>query len=112
MYVNGIPMLTSIDKSVRYRIVVPLENRTRDELYNAIDKIFCHYNAAHFTVAEINCDQEFRPLMEQVADDLNITMNYATTDEHVPEAERNNRTLQERIRATYHNLPYKAIALC
>jgi hypothetical protein len=28
---------------------------------------------------------------------------------HVPEAERNNRMIEERIRATYHNLPYKAI---
>jgi hypothetical protein len=27
----------------------------------------------------------------------------------VPEAERNNRTIGERIRTTYHNLPYKAI---
>jgi len=30
------------------------------------------------------------------------------TDEHVPEAERNNRTIQERIRATYHHLPCTA----
>ncbi|MGC9237926.1 MAG: hypothetical protein ACP5GF_13725, partial [Thiomonas sp.] len=36
-------------------------------------------------------------------------MNYTTTDEHVPEAERNNQTIAERIRCAYHNLPYKAI---
>jgi hypothetical protein len=35
-----------------------------------------------------------------------VEMNYATAGEHVPEAERNNRTIQEHIRATYHNLPY------
>ena len=109
MYVNGIPMLTSLDKTIRYRAVIPIENRTRDELYAGVDKIFRHYNKANFTVTEINCDQEFRPLMEQVSDDLNIVMNYATTDEHVPEAERNNRTLQECVRATYHNLPYKSM---
>ncbi|MGL5918789.1 MAG: hypothetical protein ACRCYM_06045, partial [Cetobacterium sp.] len=38
-----------------------------------------------------------------------IEMNYATTDEHVPEAERNNRTIKERIRATFHNMPFKRI---
>ena len=37
-------------------------------------------------------------------------MNYATTDKHIPEAKQNNCTLQERIRAKYHNLPYKAMA--
>jgi hypothetical protein len=40
---------------------------------------------------------------------FNIEMNYATAGEHEPEAERNNRTVQERIRATYHNLPYAMI---
>ena len=59
MYINGIPMLTSIDKSVHYRIVVPIENRTHKELYTAIDKIFRRYNKAIFTITEINCDQEF-----------------------------------------------------
>jgi hypothetical protein len=47
--------------------------------------------------------------MDTVAGRLDITMNYATASEHVPEAERNNRTIQERIRATYHNLPYAMI---
>jgi hypothetical protein len=42
-------------------------------------------------------------MMDRVSDELNIEMNYATADEHVAEAERNNRTTQERIRATYHN---------
>ncbi|MGC8528515.1 hypothetical protein, partial [Acidiphilium sp.] len=37
-------------------------------------------------------------------------MNYTTTDEHVPEAERNNRTIAERIRCAYPNLPYKGIS--
>jgi hypothetical protein len=47
--------------------------------------------------------------MNKVSDNLNVEMNYTTKGEHVPEAERNNRTIGERIRATYHNLPYKAI---
>jgi len=47
--------------------------------------------------------------MGPVADELSVEMNYTTTDEHVPEAERNNRTIQERIHATYHHLPYAMI---
>jgi hypothetical protein len=35
-----------------------------------------------------------------------IKVNYATANEHVPRAERNNRTIQERVRAAYHRLPY------
>jgi hypothetical protein len=40
---------------------------------------------------------------------MNSEMNYATADGHVPDAKRSNRTIQERIRAAYHNLPYSVI---
>ena len=36
-------------------------------------------------------------------------MNYTNAGDHVPEAERNNRALQERVQTTYHRLPYRAI---
>jgi hypothetical protein len=36
-------------------------------------------------------------------------MNFTNAQDHVPEAERNNHTIKERIRAAYHRLPYKAI---
>ena len=35
-----------------------------------------------------------------------IRVNYASAQEHVPRAERNNRTIKERIRSTFHRLPY------
>ena len=44
--------------------------------------------------------------MDEVKDELDVDMNYTSQGEHVPEAERNNRTIGERIRAAYHNLPY------
>jgi hypothetical protein len=47
--------------------------------------------------------------MNKVEDNLEIEMNYASKGEQVPEAEPNNCTIGERVRATYHNFPYKAI---
>ena len=47
--------------------------------------------------------------MEKVEEDLNVDMNFTNTQDHVPEAERNNQTIKERIWAAYHRLPYKAI---
>ena len=57
----------------------------------------------------IHCDHEYKPMMEKVKDDLDIDMNLTNTDDHVPKAKCNNRTIQERIRAMFHRLPYKAI---
>jgi hypothetical protein len=48
-------------------------------------------------------------MMEKVEDDLDVDMNFTNAQDHVPEAERNNQTIKERIRSAYHRLPYKAI---
>ncbi len=48
-------------------------------------------------------------MMTKVNNDMDIEMNYANPQDHVPEAERNNRTIKERFRTMYHQLPYKAI---
>ena len=109
MYVCGLPMFTCIDRSPKYRACVPLNNRSADELYRALDVVLRRYNQAGFEVKTIHCDNEFKPLMNKVYDDLKVTMNYTSADEHVPEAERNNRTIAERYRATFHDLPYKMI---
>jgi hypothetical protein len=42
-------------------------------------------------------------------DDFGINMNFANPQEHVPEAKSNNRVIKERVRATFHLLPYKQI---
>ena len=42
-------------------------------------------------------------------DELNVEMEYSAPQAHVGEAERNNRTIQERVRAAYHRLPYAAL---
>ena len=109
MFICGLPMFTCIDRSIKYRSVVPLKNRRSKELYRALDVVFRVYNAAGFTITEIHCDQEFKHQMDLIYDNLDITMNYTTTGDHVPEAERNNRTLKERIRAAFHNLPFHAM---
>eukprot|EP00957_Ditylum_brightwellii_P063747 4837013-Ditylum_brightwellii.AAC.1 len=33
-------------------------------------------------------------------------MNYASAQEHVPRAERNNRTIKEQVRWEYHRSPF------
>jgi hypothetical protein len=49
--------------------------------------------------------------MEKAKDDLDVNMNFTNAQDHVPEAEPNNRTIKERIQAAYHRLPYKATPL-
>ena len=76
-YVNGMPMLNDIDKTVRYRKVVPLEDRTAKSLYKGIDTVLHNYNKANIQIKAICCNNEFRTLMDKVADEMDIKMEYA-----------------------------------
>ena len=109
MFINNVVIFTSIDTAVRYRMCVILRNRTKEALYEAIDKVLREYNHAQFTIKTIYCDGEFKPVFDPVKDDMEVHMNYATPGEHEPTAERNNQTLKGLFRTQYHRMVYKAI---
>ena len=109
MYVNECGFMTTIDRTIKFRSAIPITGRTHEEYYRALDVVLRLYNGAGFVIKTIHCDGEFRALMERVKDDLHVKMNFTNALDHVPEAERNNRTIKERIRAAFQRLPYKAI---
>ena len=107
MFVNGMPFLAAIDDRIKFRSTVRLEDKKKEQLYSALDKILRAYNGAGYEFSEIHCDNEFKPIMDAVKDDMGVSMEYPPAKDHVPAAERNNRVIGERVRATYHRLPYK-----
>jgi hypothetical protein len=110
MYVNECGFMTTIDQTIQFRSALPIENRTHEEYYRVLDMVLRLYNSAGFHIKTIHCDGEFRAMMDKVKDDLGVCMNFTNALDHVPEAERNNRTIKERVRAAYHRLPYKALS--
>ena len=61
---------------------------------------------AGFHIAQLKVDPEFYPLMEPLADELNCCIDELPAQAHVPQAERNNRTLKERVRCMYAAMPF------
>jgi hypothetical protein len=97
------------NRTIKYQSLIPIQTRHHDEYYKALDEILRYYNNAGFGIKEIHCDGEYHGMMNKVKDDLDVKMNFTNAKDHVPEAEGNNRTIKERIRATFQPLPYKAI---
>ncbi len=87
MFINKEGMLTMIDKSIKFRSLIPIANKTHDEYYKALDNIFRHYNKAGFVISRIHCNGEYHGMMDKVSDDLEANMNYANAHDHVPEVE-------------------------
>jgi hypothetical protein len=109
MYVNECGIMTTINQTIQFRSVLPIKNRTHEEYYRVLDIVLQLYNSAGFHIETIHCDREFCAMMDKVKDNLGVCMNFANALDHVPEAERNNRTIKEQVRVAYHRLPYKAL---
>ena len=107
MKVNGLSFLKTVSQNLQYRTAQYVKHQTAAVYREGLGQTFRIYNAGGFRITSIRCDNEFRPLIEPLADEFNVGMNFANAQEHVPEAERNNRVIKERVRATYHRLPYR-----
>jgi len=109
VFINNVVALTGVDKQIKARHFIPLANRTKKQLYSGIDEIFREYNYADFTIGTIYCDQEFKPVFDEVKDSLNVHMNYTSKGEHEPTAERNNQHIKAGVRTMFHRMPFKAV---
>ena len=109
MKVNGIWFLTTISRNLYYRTAHYIQQQTSECYKTTLMEVVRIYNRAGMRVSRIHADNEFRAVIDPIRDDLDLDVNYANPQDHVPEAERNNRTIKERIRATYHRLPYHTL---
>ena len=77
-----------------------------DDFHKVIDNVMRGCNGSGFTIRHIHADLEFKAVMDAVKTKIGVIVHCANKDEHVPEAERNNRTFKERIRTVFHGLPF------
>lgn len=76
-------------------------------MFCGLDRVLRHNNKGGIYVKGINCDGEFKPIMNKINDSWDINMNYSAQYEHFSDIEWLNRTLQEMFRVNYFLLPYK-----
>jgi hypothetical protein len=50
-------------------------HQTLEAYRTVLDNVFHTYNQAGFQITTIHCDNEFRPLMNQLQDTYNVQMN-------------------------------------
>jgi hypothetical protein len=109
-FVDGIPFLLAVSRNIRHVFVDVLESRAMVTQVLPLLKRWCNrYAMQGFTVKEIHADPEFRPLRDEFIkpEHGRIDMAICAARAHVPEAERNIRTVKERDRSTVSALPYK-----
>ena len=90
IYINGSAFLTTIGYPIYYRECRYVKDTSHTEYFKIIDKSVRQYNAAGFRIKVIECDGEYKQMMDKVKDDMDVTMNYSNAQDHVPRTERNN----------------------
>ena len=113
IFINEMPFLTTISKNIKYRTCDYVKSRKKMPDYRSVlSRVIVQYLNAGFVIHCIHADSEYESLLEQFKNSSpSLHYNLASTDEHVPAAERNNRVIKERIRATFHSLPFKALPI-
>ena len=106
--INNVKFMTTIAHDLYYRTAQYISDTVKSEFERILNELCNLYRNGNFTLSEIHCDNQFRTVMSYWAasKDPPVRINYANPQEHVPRAERNNRVIQERVRAMYHHMPY------
>jgi hypothetical protein len=103
MKINGLAFLTTISRNIQYRTTAEWIMSLDMEAYrSALDHVLQVYKHTGLSVVKIHCNNEHHPLEDTLMDKYGISMNFASAQEHVPEAERNNGVIKEHFRATFH----------
>jgi hypothetical protein len=106
MYVNRIPLFVSISRHIKFSTAEMVKSETATQLLASIKLVMQAYTTRGFLVTNLMVNGKFKPLRGDLAG-LGIAVNCVSQDEHVPEIERHIRTLKERTRCIYNQLPFK-----
>ena len=108
LYVNKLPFIATISRYIRFGTVEFLRNQKSTTLTQHVKQVNQLYRQRGFRPIYALMDGQFEPLRGDLAD-MGIQLNTVSNDEHVPEIERQIRTLKERTRAIYCTLPFRKI---
>lgn len=81
---NSLHFLTTISRNLYYRRIHYIPDRNVEFYEIALDYMVTVYNQGGFTIKYIDCDNEFRPLVNIAVSKHHVAINYANPQEHVP----------------------------
>ena len=108
MFVQGIQFLTTISSNFNFKTVEALPYKSKkgakkDDILNGVKRVINLYQSRGLLVQQINSDNEFECIMEEIKP---ILLNISAADEHVSQVERLIQTIKERTRCQVQHLPY------
>ena len=106
--INSLKFLSIISLHIYFRTMYYIPNSTAVYYQIALNNIISVYKSSGSDLTKNSRDSEFQAELDLivVTYDPSITVNYANTQEHVPQADINNQYIKENFRVVYHRLPF------
>lgn len=105
-FVDGLAFLSTVSRGIRFVTAEYIPSRhIMKQVLPCIKHVNNLYNKRGLKIIMIHADEEFSSLRDELLT-LNIDINIAATNEHVPEIERTIRTIKERNRSLVSTMPF------
>jgi hypothetical protein len=111
MLVNRIPFLISLLQYIKFGTTEVLKNWKNATIIKAFTNIKGIYAQHGFRLRMCHADGKFEPMQGDLID-MGIDLNVVSAEEHVPEVERDIRTVKERTHCVYNTVPFKQMPSC
>ena len=98
----------TISRHIKFGSAGKLDDLKNSTIIKHLRVIFGVYTVRGFRVTIILADNQFESMRGDIAS-LGAIVNVVSCNEHVPEVERYNRTIKDRVRSQYNMLPFKVI---
>jgi hypothetical protein len=105
MFVNKIPFLVTISRSIKFGTAEMLPNRQAKSLATALKNVIRLYKGRRFNVPFVIMDGEFDSICGDIGD-MGVTLNTTSNNEHVGDIEQYIWTVKECCRCIYNTLPF------
>ena len=108
MHVNGIPFFITRSRHIHFGTVDVLPSLQAIDIGAALRRVVNIYARGGFQVTTALVDGAFAGLHD-VCNQLQVTLNTTSRDEHVGDVERYIRTVKERMRGISNTIPFKRL---
>ena len=106
MHVNGIPFFVTRSRHIHFGTVDVLSSLQITDIAGALRRVVKIYGRGGFQVTTALMDGAFAG-MHEICNQMQVTLNTTSRDEHVGDIERYIRTVKERMRGISTTIPFK-----
>ena len=109
MFMDKMVLLTTYSRRIGFTTIDFIKSTSMEDIHEALKRVFGMYKNRKVPVKYLSTDRQFLPLEDNLLQEDDVILNATSAAEHVPDVERNIRSIKERNRASSAGLPYKIL---